>query len=429
VIARGPARLALATAFAFGVVAASAQSTAPAPAEQGGATEGVGADWESVRIGVRVDAMPFAWRDLKPEREGAADGDAKPHLVFRGFLVDLCKTAAIHARFRPEMVEVTADRRREFLRGLEPVGSGWPPAGEDGGRTAEDPGFDLLCDPTTLSLSRMYLMSEDERFVFSPIVFVANSSFVTPNPVALEEARKAGKWAARPAAADEASPVDSEAVDEPPVAPADAAGKDECYPGGSPTGPTFVAGYVTGTTARDAVTAAVDLGRFARPAKEYCARSFPSHRDGMTAICSGAINYYFGDIDIIAAYEKEIDALPGKSCDLEYTRDFLIYEPYAVLVGEGKNGFRQKFVRELYRLFSDGTVQDVFDAYFPDRRSSAALDMLFRINGVPFGSLPALGGEKDATGSGETEFPGAAEPAARRPDPTSGRQAKALSTP
>jgi hypothetical protein len=133
----------------------------------------------------------------------------------------------------------------------------------------------------------------------------------------------------------------------------------------------------------------------------------------MRDVCAGRINFYFGDIDIISAYEREIRSQAGGSCPIAYTRDFLIYEPYALLIGRGTDGFRPKFVRELYRLFSDGTVSDSYARYFSDRRPSAALSMLFRINGVPMGRLPG-GAVPDPVEGGPT--PGDQSPE-REPEP------------
>ena len=335
----------------------------------------------TVRIGVREDSRPFAWRDLRPE---TAEGDDPKHMIFRGFLVELCTKAAIHAEYRPELVPVTAKERRKFLGTLDPEA-----ASDLSSDVVVVPDFDVLCDPTTVSLSRMYRLGVDEKFVFSPILFVANSSFVRPNPIALAAADAAGKWLA-PAAGEEGDAGDFEfaRTKEKQEWLAKHGKKLDCVPGKKPDGPELTAGFVTGTTAEDAARAAIDLGRL-DPAKQYCLYSFESHRDGMEAICRGIIGYYSGDIDIISAYETEIAAAPDKACKLVYTRDFLIYEPYALLVGEGLDGFRPKFIRELYRLFADDTVKDAFAAYFPARRASTALTMLFQINGIPMGTIPA----------------------------------------
>lgn len=359
-------RAALALALGLAAVALPAAAQPPGTASGDGPASAPAPDaaarggppWERVRIAVRVDAMPFAWRELRPGREGTAEIAADPglaadpdHLVFDGFLYTLCIRAALHAGFSPELVPITAAARRAFLAGLEPGGTGAPPA-------PEVPAFDLLCDPTTLSLARMYRIEESERFVFSPIVFVANSSYVRPT-----------------------GPVDVSGIE---VDPAACRVHEDIEGDGR-----VVAGYVAGTTAEDGFLAAFERRALGPEVRSYCPVEFHSHRDGMAAICSGRLHAYFGDIDIISAYEREIAARPGRPCRLAYTRDFLIYEPYALLVGEGPDGFRPRFVRELYRLFSDGTVSDAFARYFPERRQSAALSMLFRINGVPMGRLPA----------------------------------------
>jgi ABC-type amino acid transport substrate-binding protein len=317
--------------------------------------------WPKVLIAVRVDAMPFAWRDPRPEQariQQNAQQDAQQasdsHRVFRGFLVELCNQAAIHAGFSPELVAITASQRSAFLNNFTP--SNWKT------QTSSDsyPAFDVLCDPTTISLSRMYRIHEGEDYVFSPILFVANSSFV-----------RAGRKA-------------SQGAIEPPA--------EDCIQVTAGVSDKVVAGFVVGTTAERAFSAARERRALGGNFGQYCSKTYDSHQQGMEDICAGKIGAYFGDIDIIRAYQREIASQPGGDCPLEYTRDFLIYEPYALLVGRGKREFRAKFMRELYRLFSDGTVEDAYRRHFPDQRPSAALSMLFRINGVPMGQLPAPDG-------------------------------------
>jgi hypothetical protein len=359
-----------------------------------------GEDWPTVKIGVRIDARPFAWREDRPEQpEGdsagtGAEGDADAtgyHSIYRGFLVKLCTHAVRDAGFRFELVDVSAEERKGFLELLKPKGEGTAASETDDGETPEAGAgangqaleIDLLCDPTTISLSRMYLMQDSEAWIFSPIVFVSNSSFV--------------EWTAPLGRASPIPGTDSQHTGStnPGTAPPDCGG-------GAPVDgmPQPFAGYVTGTTALDALRAAQDLGVIAEDVR---ACEFTNHRDGMEAICRGGIRYYFGDVDIISSYQRLFDP-PEKSstdrvrlrCDLTYNRNFLTYEPYAFLVGKGPEGegFRHKFVRELYRLFSDGTVEREYDVAFENRSKSAALSMLFLINGVPFG--PSLRPEVSA---------------------------------
>ena len=103
-----------------------------------------------VRMGVRVDAKPFAWQDR-------ASGS------FLGFLVDLCTDAATRAGYPFEQVPITAAERIEILGG----------ARRD---------IDVLCDPTTITLGRMRAFADLEppgSVSFSPIVFVANGTYIT----------------------------------------------------------------------------------------------------------------------------------------------------------------------------------------------------------------------------------------------------------
>ena len=103
-----------------------------------------------VLMGVRVDAKPFAWQD-------PASGS------FLGFLVDLCTDAVTRAGYPFEQVPITAAERIEVLKG-------------DRGD------IDVLCDPTTITLSRMRAfagLKPPGSVAFSPIVFVANGTYMT----------------------------------------------------------------------------------------------------------------------------------------------------------------------------------------------------------------------------------------------------------
>ena len=95
------------------------------------------AEAQEIRIGMRADAKPFVHE--------AAPG------VFEGFLADVCRAAVADAGYGA-VSEVRIDA---------------------GTRLGELTGVDLVCDPTTLTLERA------GRFDFSPIVFIANATFVS----------------------------------------------------------------------------------------------------------------------------------------------------------------------------------------------------------------------------------------------------------
>ena len=101
-------------------------------------------------MGVRTDARPFiAWSDQSEE--------------YLGFFWDICTEAVDRAGYTiATKVQVDATLRADFLN--KGIGD-----------------YDLLCDPTTITLERMRRFADEEetaQLEFSPIVFVANGSFV-----------------------------------------------------------------------------------------------------------------------------------------------------------------------------------------------------------------------------------------------------------
>ena len=121
------------------------------------------ANEDTVVIGVRVDTPPFAWQD---DETGA----------FRGYLNDLCIEAVTRAKYYFELVPVTAAERVGIINGN--------PDFKTEAVLAGHVVLDLLCDPTTISLARLQTLlgaipPYGEGLVFSPIVFVANGSYVT----------------------------------------------------------------------------------------------------------------------------------------------------------------------------------------------------------------------------------------------------------
>jgi ABC-type amino acid transport substrate-binding protein len=270
---------------------------------------------EALRMGVRADARPFVYRD----------GDG----TYRGFIYDLCRAAAASAGHpEPEHVLVTAGGR--FAAMGDP-----------------DAPLDLLCDPTTITLERA------RDWDFTPIVFVANSTFLrrTPvQPLSPEAARLYGCEAA-----------DAERI--------------------------IVAGRVGGTTAEQALDLATEGGLIRTGDDEaLCQTSFDDHAQGFDALCGGedAISYYFGDADILAAHLAARQAAP-EGCPAAFASGFTLYEPYALVVGDRTPAFRRGFIHGVYAFFRDGGGERAFYEHFPGRRMAPALDTLFRLYRIPAG--------------------------------------------
>ncbi len=295
-----------------------------------------------ITMGVRVDAKPFAWYDRSNDS-------------FLGFLVDICTDAVTRAGYPFTQVAIDAATRAAFLKG-------------------EGPKIDLLCDPTTITLHRIQRFIDlgndgntPERFAFSPIVFVANGTFVTAKNddygILTEPADPAlchGHPAPEPAAEENGDPA-------PPV--------------------HFAAGFVTGTTVDEVLKDIVarnllNLGenQFACPVPQ------PSHSEGIAAFCRGDLRYYFGDLDIVNAYVREQATLNHEPCEFDVSSVATSYEPYAFVVTSKTPGFRPDFNKAIYEVFYHGTAIDRFKGHFEGMDMSAFLETLFRINQIPEGS-------------------------------------------
>ena len=309
-------------------------------------------------MGVRTDARPFAWQ---------ADDNA---LTFRGYLVDLCVAAVIRAGYRFVQVPVSATQRQAVL---------------DGAFTVDGQDLDLLCDPTTISLQRLDRLGAAADF--SPIVFVANGAFV-------KHARFENRGPCRIGATDEtratcarvSADPDGASGTEPKVETVVAPPGLDCAPAIKPEtkeAAYYVAALVAGTTAENTLERAQRLRQIGlKPGESICTAVVPDHREGVRRFCANEFHYYFGDLDIIEAY-RDLVLDGGGGCDLARGERPLSYEPYALLVPSANAEFRARFVTAVYEVFSDGTADGLFDAYFPDHSKSAALDMLFRINRIP----------------------------------------------
>ena len=215
-------------------------------------------DLPPIVIGVRVDTPPFAWQD--------ANGG------YLGFLVDLCFAAVARTDYplgRP--VPVDAARRREILRG-------------------EGEQVDVLCDPTTMTLARIDELRAHTDMEFSPIVFVANGSYVVQPDAA--KGRLAGTDAAN-------------------CLPQPAAPSETAEPAPDPV--WLAAGFVLGTTGEQVVRDAMRAEALKlKPGEAVCPVEMPTHWDAAKAFCAGELHYYFGDQDILRSVLADDGAGTGR---------------------------------------------------------------------------------------------------------------------
>jgi hypothetical protein len=125
------------------------------------AAEASGAEGDTeIIIAVRRDARPFIWKDR----------DTGQYL---GFFWDICTEAVQRAGYRFRVEEIKAIGRKDFL-------------------STGTQDYDLLCDPTTITLKRLQNFIRKNgasHLVFSPIVFVSNG---TSSRKAVQNGRRHG---------------------------------------------------------------------------------------------------------------------------------------------------------------------------------------------------------------------------------------------
>lgn len=324
----------------------------------------------TVTIGARVDGRPFIWQDNKTKK-------------FLGFFWDICTEAVTRAGYEFKAEQITSATRKPFLETGDGV-------------------FDLLCDPTTITLSRMkdfVGLDAEKRLRFSPVVFVANGSHIkTAQHPSI--AVGFGQFDDRIAGCAEAIMLeeklgnlkDQETQSEnqpesgflrrladkipikivPDKVPAAADNRYEIW------------GYVDGTTSKGIIERAIERS----PQEiQICARSLPTHAVAATEFCAGRLARYYGDVEIVRAAIKETTATGGIKCEADFTPTVKgSYEPYAFVVSGRKfQKLPEQFDHALYGMFSDGSIDRLFVGHFPDNKKSQFLNTLFRINSLPLG--------------------------------------------
>lgn len=327
------------------------------------------ADAERVVIGVRVDARPFIWKD-------AGTGQ------YLGFLWDICTEAVQRAGYTFSETEVTAETRAAFLNG----GTG---------------GYDLLCDPTTMTLERFANFTTGgpsqleglRELEFSPIIFIANASYIEDNR-------------GRDLPADLSLPCESPTETAAPESNAASGGSDGGTNNRDSAPPKWLQGlekkfsfrlrpekktetkkyqiwgYIAGSTSAER------LERSSQRHKSFtvCLRALSSHQEAAAAFCERDLDRYYGDLDIVREAIADWNRLSGQKCTVpprtNTVADF--YEPYAFVISSGNlPDFPERFTLSLYGMFNDGTVDRLFKGHFADAPRSPYLPTLFRLNSIP----------------------------------------------
>ena len=236
--------------------------------------------------------------------------------------------------------------------------------------------IDLVCDPTTLTLGRLETFARDaaaRHAVFSPIVFVANGSYVRHGGkenqavCTVGATSEAGRfvhpacWTRERRGADGASfkevvLPDRIACTQPRAA---TAGQAPEY---------VIAASVVGTTAGATIERAARLNQLGLgDSQRVCTVLVRNHRAGVRSFCRNDFHFYFGDLDIIQAYQA-LARQEGLGCDLARSEQPLSYEPYALLVSSTSSEYRREVHRRPLRDILGRDRREPLRRLFPGLR-------------------------------------------------------------
>jgi ABC-type amino acid transport substrate-binding protein len=259
-----------------------------------GALDRIGQD-KAIRIAHREDAPPFSYKDKIGEPTG--------------FMVDLCRAVAKKlaeqrnfSDLKVVYVPVTAADRFEAITQQK---------------------ADLLCEPTSVTLSRRELVD------FSIPTFLDGASLIV---------RADGPKNLR-----------------------DLAGQK--------------IGVLAGTTTEEALRNTL---KEAGIAGDVVAAK--THGEGLAMLDDGKISAYFGDRSILLFLIKDSKA-PEK---LRLADDYLSVEPYALALPRGDSDFRLAVDRALSHIYRSGEIVTIFQRSFGGKAEpSQILRTLYVISGLP----------------------------------------------
>ncbi len=250
---------------------------------------------KTIRLAVRADAPPFSYR--------GAGGDPT------GFMVDLCRKVATDLAaqlnldaLKVEFVPVTAENRFDVIK---------------------DGKADLLCEPTTETLSRR------EQVDFSIPTFVDGASLMAKGDGPNNLAALAGKKV----------------------------------------------GVLAGTTTEKSLSDTLANGKIA--AEVVPART---HEEGLKMLEDGAVAAYFADRAILA-YLAVKAADPS---ELRLANEYLSIEPYALALPRGDSDFRLAVDRALSHIYKTGGIAPLFaETFGTQMQPSDTMKTLYLISALP----------------------------------------------
>jgi ABC-type amino acid transport substrate-binding protein len=250
---------------------------------------------KTLRIAYRDDAPPFSFKGP----------DGAP----AGFMVDLCRAVAKHLATELNIGDLKVDYA--------------PVTAADRFEAIETGKADLLCEPTSATLSRR------EHVDFSIATFVDGASLLVSGDGPSDFGALAGKKVG------------------------------------------VLAGTTTEQSLRDTLASA-KIDAVIAPAK--------THEEGLAMLDQGTISAYFGDRAILA-YLASKSSAPGK---LRLANNYFSVEPYALALARGDGDFRLAVDRALSRIYRSGEIAAVFAHTFGDQtQPSDTLKTLYVISALP----------------------------------------------
>lgn len=252
---------------------------------------------QTIRIGYRNDAPPFSYQKT---------GEAEP----TGYVVNLCRAVTKKLgeqlglpSLKVSYVAVTAENRFEAVQKHE---------------------IDLLCEPTSATLSRRKLVD------FSIPTFIDGATLLT-NDLGLQHLKGVAG---------------------------------------------HKIGVLRGTTTEDFLRRTLkdqDIQAEVVPVK--------SHDEGLAMLEDGKTSVYFGDRSILMFLIKGLSKAPEK---LKISEDYLTVEPYALALPRGDEDFRLAVDTALSHIFRSNEIIAIFDASFGGQLSrSDLIEALYVISGLP----------------------------------------------
>lgn len=105
-----------------------------------------------------------------------------------------------------------------------------------------------------------------------------------------------------------------------------------------------------------------------------------SHREGMAALASGAIDAYFGDRAILMTL---LAGAKQSLVKLRLSQRYFSVEPYALAVPRGQSQLLDEVDRALSRIFRSGEVTKIYRRTFGNLEPSTFMKSLLVISAVP----------------------------------------------